>query len=241
MRTPLPLVLLTLATTTITAQNWTVGVPAAYKFSEVFVWGGGCYPGPDQNILFSGPDVFGMQYYAIVDAATPPGTNTISPYGLTPLNVGDTVELVNGALNSCFFPTGSGSMTLSLWMIGTPTTAGMVHPCTYNDLWMSNLMICPEGLSTGVDASCTVQAGTVGLAAAPTPGTGIELPSAANGWNLRVTDATVTNVELVNACGSVVASAGKGSIGTGTLPDGLYFAHISTANGTRTERFVIAR
>jgi hypothetical protein len=240
MKRTLPFFTAALLTSTICAQNWTVGVPAAFKFSAVMTWGGGCYPGSDQNIVLGGPDVFGMQYYAIVDSVTPAGTNTISPGGLTPLNAGDTVQLSNGGMNSCLFPTGSGTMYLSLWMIGTPTTAGQVHPCVYNDLWMSNLMICPEGLSTSISGTCTVQPGTVGLTDNPDIAQQLQFPSPANGNTLRILDPAVRSVEVFNACGSRMASITSGSL-VCDWSEGVYFVRVSSSEGVRSERMVVRR
>ena len=216
-------------------------MPVAFQWGQITMFGGGCYPGPDQNIIFSAPTVSGVSYRGIVTSVAPPGTNVISPLALTPINVGDTVDLVNGAPNSSYFPSSSGIIELALWAIGTPTTAGQVHPCTFSALWLSNLMLCPEGLSTNVPATCTVQPGATGLAEVPVASNGVQLPDASNGWILNVQDPAVRSVELINACGSVLANFQRGSYSAGALPNGLYFVRISTDAGTRTQRVVIAR
>lgn len=221
--------------------NWTVGVPVAFKLTELSVFGSGCTPNADLTIAFGAVMVDGVGYYAIVDAVTPPGSNTILPYGLAPLNVGDTVPLDMGGPNYCFFPSGSGSMTLSLWALGTPATAGQVHPCVYTTFWLSDIMICPEGLSTVLSNTCTVQAQSTGLGSVTVPSGGVTLPGPGNGWILRIADPAVTRTELINACGSLATATTNGSIDVGTVPDGLYFLRLTSDRDTRTQRVVITR
>jgi hypothetical protein len=69
----------------------------------------------------------------------------------------------------------------------------------------------------------------------------VELPSAANGWMLRVNDAAARKVEVLNTCGSVMVTLRNGSMGLGHLPDGLYFVRVTTWEGTRTLRTVLTR
>lgn len=240
MKRTLPLFSAILLTGSIMAQTWTVGVPAAFKWSQASYYSSGCYPGPDHNIYFEAPGVSGIQYVAIVDAVSPAATNQIAPYGTTPLNVGDTVVMVPGAPNSVYFPSGSGSMTLSYWAIGTPTTAGQSYPCTFSDLWMSNMMFCPEGISTMVQGTCTVQAGTTGIASVVADGPAITFPSAANGWTLSVSNSAFTSAQVLDATGKTIARRLPANLAG--FPDGIYLIRGTRADGTAsTHRFVVLR
>ena len=240
MKRTLPLFTAVLLTGSVAAQTWTVGTPAAFKWSQATYSGGGCYPGPDQNLFFSAPSVYGVQYVAIVDAVSPVATNQIAPYGLTPLNVGDTVEVVPGSPNSIYFPSGTGSMTLSYWAIGTPTTAGQSYPCTFSDLWMSNMMLCPEGLSTTVQGSCTVQAGTAGITGNVANDPAITFPSAANGWTLNVANSSLASAKVLDITGKTITR--KFPANLSGLPDGIYVVQGTRPDGTTsTHRFVLSR
>ena len=222
------------------AQNWTVGVPAAFKWSELTLTGGSCYPSPDQNVTYGAPTVSGMQYVAIVDVAVPPGVNSLAPGGTT-LDVGDTIPIFAGPPNSAYFPNGSGLLQLSFWVIGTPTTTGQFHPCTFNTLWLSNLLLCPEGLSKSVAASCIVQPGSVGVADIGPANNGIEMPNASNNWSFSIADPAVTSVEVFDVLGSRVANVRSGTVGLGGLPNGSYLVRLHGNGGTRTLRTVIHR
>lgn len=224
-----------------TAQNWTMGAPAAFKWSEMTVYGSDCGQTPDENLTFLAPSVNGVGYFAIVDALTAAGEVLITPHGTGPLHVGDTVQLETGSPNAVHFTQGTGNMTLSFWAIGTPTTVGQSYPCVFSDFWMSNMMFCPEGLTMNVAGGCTVQAGTAGIGALLPTTDPVELPSAGNGWLLRVKDSAGMQVELFNACGSRVAGLVRGTIGTASLPNGLYLARISGPGGQSVKRVVIAR
>lgn len=239
MRNAFPLIIALFGAPSAIAQNWIVGVPAAFKWSELTLFGG-CDPAPDQNITFSAPGVSGVEYVAIVDAVTPPGTNLIAPLGTGPLNVGDTVDLVVGPPNSVYFPSGSGSMSLSFWAIGTPTTAGQAHPCTFNALWLSNLMLCPEGLTKTVQATCTVQPGTVGIGGVDREGPAISFPSAANGWMLSARDAFRASAVVLDATGQVIARALPADLSG--RPNGVYLLQLTGTDGAvNVCRFVVSR
>ncbi len=238
MRNAFPLIIALFGVPSAIAQNWIVGVPAAFKWSELTLFGG-CDPAPDQNITFSAPGVSGVEYVAIVDAVTPPGTNLIAPLGPGPLNVGDTVDLVVGPPNTVYFPSGSGSMSLSFWAIGTPTTAGQAHPCTFNALWLSNLMLCPEGLTKTVQATCVVQPGTVEVQEAQANDV-LLLPSAANGWTLSAPGSHSGSALLLDATGQVIAR--KLPADLSGRPNGVYLLQVTRPDGTASvHRFVLSR
>ena len=240
MKRTLPLLSAILFTGSIIAQTWTVGVPAAYKWSQATYYGSGCNPGPDENIYFEAPAISGVQYFAIVDVVSPAGTNQLAPNGTTPLNVGDTVQLVPGAPNSVYFPSGSGNMTLSFWAIGTPTTAGQSYPCSFSEFWISNMMFCPEGLSLTVPASCTVQQGTAGVSAVATSGPSIIFPSAANGWTISVSANSFTSAKVLDITGRTITR--KFPANLSGYPDGIYLVQGTRPDGTAsTHRFVLSR
>lgn len=240
MKRTVPVLFAALVSASAIAQTWTVGVPAAYKWSQATYYGQSCSPGADQNIYFTAPNVSGVQYVAIVDAVSPAATNLVSPGGTAPLNVGDTVPLVSGAPNSVFFPSGSGNMTLSFWAIGTPTTAGQSYPCSFSDFWISNMMFCPEGLSLTVPASCTVQQGTAGVSAVAASGPSISFPSAANGWTISISASSYTSAKVLDITGRTIAR--KFPANLSGFPDGIYLVQATRPDGTAsTHRFVLSR
>jgi hypothetical protein len=82
-----------------------------------------------------------------------PGNDTLA--------TGDSILIPGGGnLYSLYFFLGGGLLDMSIKAVGVPTTVGQVHPCQPNNLWMSNLMICDEGLSPVINNNCMVEAGT---------------------------------------------------------------------------------
>ena len=239
MKRTLTLLLTATSIAITTAQNWTVGVPVNFQLTEVNLWGGGCFPTADQTFYIDPSAVSGIQHIAIVSAVTPPGVNTVVPGPPSPLSVGDTIILTGSGARSVYFPTGTGTLDLKIFAVGTPTTAGQVHPCVYNTLWISNLGICPEALSHNLSTTCTVQPGGVGIAEPPVQPS-IEFPSALNGWRLWAEGAA--RLDVVDATGSTIMTSTGNNADANGLVSGVYFARITGSDGDlRTLRFTITR
>lgn len=222
-----------------TAQDWTVGWPVDFQLTQMTVNGGGCYPNADATLNFPTSTVSGIVHVAIVTAVQPAGVNTIAPGSSGPLNVGDTVYFDTPGVRSCHFPQGNGTVSLDFRAIGIPTQEGQPHPCAFNQIWLSNLMLCPEGLSKGLSSGCTVQPSSLGLSGVVAGSNSVDLPNATNGWVLNVSGAAY-GAEVFDAVGNRMAAMGSGSLAF-TWPDGLYFVRIRSAAGVRTERVLVSR
>ncbi|MBL8001895.1 MAG: T9SS type A sorting domain-containing protein [Flavobacteriales bacterium] len=226
-------------TTTLTAQNWTVGVPVNMQVSEIAVNGGGCSPGPQATLYLDHPAVDGITYYYEVTSIVN-GVYTMVPGPAGILMVGDTIHVPANFITTVFNQQAAGSLQMRVIAAGTPTTAGQVHPCTASMFWMSNLMLCNEGLSTTLSSGCTVQPGsTQGIADLA----GSNAWFSNNGTSIRLTDASIRTAQLVDAQGRVVATTNNsgGMLELGTLPTGMYVVRAQRADGSvLSERVMLA-
>ncbi len=234
--------LLTLAcTTTLHAQNWEVGIPVDIQISTITVYGGGCAPGVQATLFMPLLPVDGITYYYRV-INTNGGTYTMVPGPANVLNVGDTVHFpitqIDGGLQRGQSRwAGNGGPRRR-----NPTTAGQTHPCASNDIWMSNLLLCNEGLTSQISLGCETQPSTVGIDEVNTALTFIA-PLAANGFELQVLDAQVRMVRVLDAQGRVVSTSTVATprMDLNTQPDGVYRAAGRTHRWTvLTQRFVLS-
>jgi hypothetical protein len=226
-------------TTATYAQNWAVGVPINVQVTEITVNGGGCSPGPQATLFLGAPPVTGMTYYYEVVSITN-GVYTMIPGPAGILAVGDTIHLGPGGANTVFNQQTSGSLQLRAKVQGTPTVAGQSHPCNTNSFWISNLLLCNEGLSTTLLSGCTTQDGsTIGISEL----TGESTWFVSNGNALRITDNSVRSAQVIDAQGKVVAATNTigGSLDLGTEPTGIYVVRAQRANGeVVTKRIVVS-
>lgn len=185
--------LVVLAMSLTNAQSWVVGQPVNMQLSSLGHYTGGCYPTADFNTTISGSPVSGVSYYVVINSVQPnsvyitPGNDTIA--------TGDSIKLTPGINTISFYGFGTaGLVDLIFVAMGTPTTAGQAHPCAANNIWLSNLLLCDEGLSLNLQNNCTVlsNAGLNDLAAASPI---LELPNAANNYQL-----SVTNINNLQTC-----------------------------------------
>lgn len=224
------------------AQNWTVGVPVDMSISYLTKYAFACAPNQadfTMNIILN--SVGGIQYMAIVDSVQDIAIlfNTTDT-----LNQGDTLYLTQGNNNySVSFVNGTGNISFNFKAVGTPTTAGQNHPCAFNDLWMSNLMLCNEGLTRNVQNTCTVDAATgiENLVAE----NDIVFPNASNNYMLSLNSSNkFDKVGIFDISGKLVISEERHSnknvaLNCQGLNSGIYFVSITQNNQTATYKFVI--
>lgn len=155
---------------TSTAQNWTVGVPVDMVITSNLFHSNFCFPTADQHFTVDGSITTGVNYYLYVDSVSPDSVY-IMP-GMDTLAVGDSIFLPSGGnLFSLYFFHGGGLLNMSVKAKGIPTVAFDEHPCQPNNLWMSNLMICDEGLSPIISNNCQVQPANFGVTGSSTNST----------------------------------------------------------------------
>lgn len=223
------------------AQNWIVGQAVDANLSSLIVYGGGCYPGIQALLNYSGPSVDGVAlYYKVVSIETD-GEYTMNPGTGSALIIGDLVPLT--AVGHQVYNTGTyGGLGLEVHAIGTPTTPGQTHPCAPNDLWMSNLLLCQEGLSNSASGGCVTEQST-GIAIAEEDRFAFMLPSVANGFRLQLADPALLAATVSDMHGRAVATiaGGQRSAELNSLAPGAYVVDAIRTNGHRVQRrFVLA-
>ncbi len=159
MKTLSTLLLSTLTIGSVSAQAWVVGQPVMFQLSEISVFGGGCFPAAQANLNFPLYPVSGITYYYLVTGHSSPGDYTMVPGPANPLLVGDTVHITSST-HAVYNTGGFGGLDLEIWAEGTPTVPGQVHICSFSMLWLSNLLLCEEGLINTSSASCETELST---------------------------------------------------------------------------------
>jgi hypothetical protein len=231
------------ATVSTQAQNWIVGAPIDMQISAITVFGGGCYPGVQANLFFPVTPVTGITYFYRV-LNTNGGSYTMVPGPANVRAVGDTVHVPTTQITEVYNTQLSGGLELEIRAEGTPTVGEEVHPCEYNDLWISNLLLCNETLSSLISTNCNTAVGSVGIDEASASTLRFIAPLAANGYQLQVIDTEVATSRVLDLQGRVVSSANGASprMDMGTQPDGVYVIQAERTNGqVLTQRFVLAR
>ena len=222
-----------LTASTSFAQNWIVGQQFDTQLSAVTVYGGGCYPAAQAVLAFGTTPVDGVYFYYKVISVSTDGEWTMLPGPVTALSVGDTVHM--NPVNQLVFNSGTyGAMQLEVWAEGTPTTAGQAHPCTFSDLWMSNLLLCNEGLSCTIASSCATEIGS-GMADTEVGTLTLIPPSPANGFNLQLTGGSINGGRILDLQGRMIATLSNAQQGVGldAVPNGVYVLDVVGADGSR--------
>lgn len=215
------------------SQNWIVGQAFDTQLSSITVHGGGCYPATQAILAFGTTPVDGVHYYYKVVGITTDGEYTMLPGPVTALSVGDTVHM--NPANHLVFNSGTfGGLELQAWAEGTPTTAGQAHPCAANDLWMSNLLPCNEGLSCAISSGCETEIGN-GITDNRTEAFALIAPSVGNGFNLQLTGGSISGGMILDLQGRVITTLANGQHGAdmSTMPDGVYVLDVAGADGSR--------
>lgn len=236
---------------TTQAQAWTAGVPMNQIIMPSFMVKSaaqlpGCFPDAAVTFNFVLPTVTGIQYYLKVTSIDPNSAYKLPT--LDTLAVGDSIA-VNGGSNSLslyyFAASASSAFNADLYAAGTPTTAGQAYPCATVQLWMSNLMICNEGLSAQVQGNCTIMSGPTETANLVTNELSIVSPTLLNNHQLgirglvgrntiHINSITGQPIKKVNAVNSTVI------IDCSMLSDGIYILMVDGVAGKQSSRFVIS-
>lgn len=236
------LVAISLFSITSFSQSWTVGQPVNMLLTSLTHSGGGCYPTDDFVFHIQGSQVTGVDYYAYV-MSVPPNTVYVMP-GNDTLAVGDSL-LISPGPNSVmvYFYGGSGSVTFDFRAIGIPTTAGQPHPCSTSSLWLSNLLICHEGLTASINNNCTVLPMTV-MIENGFSGAEIIFPNERNNYLLKAERShPVQRISIYGISGNeILRSNSLPEINCASLSNGIYFVTVLTAdNKLLTRKFVMNR
>lgn len=224
------------------AQNWSVGTPVDMSISYLTKYAFSCAPQPDFNMNIILNSVSGIQYIAIVDSVQ---DIAVIPSSNDTLNLGDTLFLSQGNNNyAVSFVNGTGNISFNFKAVGTPTTAGESHTCAFSDLWMSNLLLCNEGLTRNVQNNCTVDAAT-NLNSISSNNTIVQFPSASNQYQLQLSGLNMGNsINLVDITGKSLKLIGQTSNSTINIPcqdlkAGIYFISYTENGNITSTKFVI--
>lgn len=213
---------LSLATLALHAQNWLVNQPVDVQVSAVTVYGGGCFPATQAILNFSAPAVDGVTYFYKVIGITTDGEYTMVPGPAVALQVDDMIPV--SVQDNQVFNTGTfGGLELQVWAVGTPTMEGQAHPCSSSELWMSNLLLCNEGLTAIVQTNCATELST-GLTDMDRSTISYIPPSSMNGYQLQLTVNEPVSGRIIDMQGRVVAMFGtdQRTIDLSGLPGGVY-------------------
>lgn len=226
------------------AQNWTVGVPVDMSISYLTKYGFDCVQSNqadfNMNIILN--SVSGIQYLAIVDSV-----QNIAVINNTTdtLFQGDTLFLTQGNNNyAVSFLNGGGSISFNFKAVGTPTTAGQNHPCASSDMWMSNLLLCNEGLTLNVQNTCSVDDAT-SINQLNNSNTSLQFPNMSNQFQLQLNGVKNTNaVNLYDILGNQIPfkcqiNNSNISIPCQDLNAGIYFISLLHNNKPETHKFVL--
>lgn len=233
------------------AQTWTAGVPMNQIITPNFMVKDaaqlpGCFPGASVNFNFVLPSVGGVQYYLKVTSI-----DANSAYRMPTqdtLAVGDSIAVSSGSNTMSiyyFAASATSNFTADLYAVGTPTTAGQAYPCATVQMWISNLMICNEGLSAQVQASCTVMSGPTAVASTSLHEVHIVTPAASNHYQIELNNLTGTNsIQIVSATGQVVKQLQTREaalkLACNELADDMYVLKVSGDSGKYTTKFIVA-
>lgn len=234
----LPLLFASLAGASLSAQNWTVGVPVDLTYYSQPMYGG-CSPTPDYTFTLAPSPVSGVDYLLkVVFMNDPSGELVVEPGGI--LGLGDGLLIEEAVQRTFTLVGGATAATLEWRVIGTPTTPGQAHPCAASDFWISNMMFCPEGLIPVISNDCTVQ---VGMSIGEVAGQGTS-PAwiVATGGLLHLQPGSQGELEVLDLTGKRLMHEpvhGAAVIPFTGFPAGIYLAVLTEGQGRRVSRFLL--
>lgn len=208
----------------------------------------GCFPTSSVDFHFYLPTVAGVQYYFKITSIDPnsaymmPGNDTLA--------IGDSIAVNAGNdTRSVFYFASAASMPFiaDLYAAGTPTTAGQFYPCNItNQMWISNQMICQEGLSAQVSGGCSVQTNPTQITDQTISSIEFISPTSSNQYQLELNKVNApSQVKLFSLTGELLLSknipVGSSSMDCHSLPSGMYLVVLSNKYGTRKEKLVITQ
>jgi hypothetical protein len=221
------------------AQMWTVYVPVDTLLTQLGRNVGGCFPSADFTFTFPGSPVTGVDYLLIVKQ-TPTGTVNMTPIGGT-IAINDTLVLVPGTQTyNVYCNSGTGLVSFDFVAKGTPLVANQAYPCSVSQLWLSNLMICPDGLSNNPPNNCLTQIAT-GLNEPAADDYNIIFPGDHNNGHLEVTG-DFTHVMVTDINGRTFRpelKSGHALFNLSGVPAGMYTVIISNGSRKTTRKFSV--
>jgi len=230
----------------LTAQNWNVGQPISMLLTDLQLTSDNCWNQGNQNddiIFFPNSLVDGVDHVYVINA-TSQGVGFGSPTNT--VTVGDTIKITQPFQQfEIFFTNGAGgSLSLSVYAVGTPTLPNQAHPCVANMLWISNFLICNTGFNNNIATNCLTQTATVVVEdEANMPQ--VVLPTRSNGYILSVQgDITgAAELRIYDITGAIVAAGGRSAmqagITLGDLREGVFFYSLAVDGKEHTEKFVV--
>lgn len=247
MKKILLLLIIVIKVSSVDAQQWVVGqpvnqliLPSAFGYSALQ----GCYPSASAGWSLNVPTVPGIQFALVVKSADPnsmyilPGNDT--------LNVGDTVKINSGnfMMSLYYFSPLAPTQPLMFDFVATgiPTQAGASYPCNLSMLlFLSNLLICPEGISGNIPASCTVQLNSSLEENEEIPGT-INWPSELNNYMISIADLKPnTHISLYTIQGNLVqelvTSNTEAQINLADKASGIYILKMQYGDNVVSHKF----
>jgi hypothetical protein len=233
-------------TSVASAQDWTVGEPVnMLLYTQTFY--GGCNPNADYTWTFPTSPVTGVDYLVKITAMDPPnGVVAIVP-GLPDGGLGDELVFNTTVQRTVTFGNSTTSAVLEFRAQGTPTTAGQTHPCSASPFWISNLMLCPEGLIPNVNDGCTVQGGATSVSCYALSKPGLQWPTTPNGQRLLISlpSFETATVRIVDVSGRLMLSRKMGenaALDLSGFTEGAYVLDLVRSTGSViTKRFMISR
>jgi len=242
--------LLFIATSSICAQNWTVGQAVNLHLSDLVLNSDGCWNLGMQNddlIYFPNSLVDGVEHLYIINFANPPGSVGFgAPNNI--VNGGDTVYITSPNQQFPIYFTGGpgGQMDISVYAVGTPTMPGQNHPCAFSSFWIQNLLICNTGINNNIPTNCVTQTSTDVEDVLSHQEVEVVLPSLANGQQLIAKNVSEkAQLRVFDIVGNEVASATVSTMTSGIslsgMREGIYFYSLINNGEEITAKFVLTR
>jgi hypothetical protein len=131
--------------------------------------------------------------------------------------------------------------------IGTPTTSGQLYPCNASNNWLSNLLLCHEGLTSTLQNNCNVQLST-GIKEQRNLSYEVSMPEEINNYSLLIKNSSsVKQIYITSLPGTKIMvknnfGGEKMEMDCSTFKNGIYFLTIvSSDNQIVSRKFSLVR
>ena len=121
-----------------------------------------------------------------------------------------------------------------------------IMPNITNQLWMSNLMFCPDNWTAQVSGACSVQSNPTQITDQTISSIDFISPTSSNQYQLELNKVNApSQVKLFSLTGELLMTknipAGSSTMDCHSLPSGMYLVVLSNEYGTRKEKLVITQ
>lgn len=212
-------------------QNWTVGTAVDDTLAKYtgYVWDG-CYPGASILLNCYPGAVAGVTYYFVITSAS----DSIETTGGVSVFPGDSLLVTSSPIEFYNQSSPVVSMTGIVIAVGTPTASGETFSCGNSGMWLSNLLLCQEGLTAIYPNMCSVSAST-GIAGASASGADLKVYQMADRWEVQGTS-RLAKIAVYSLSGMMVYNSTEVSSGSATIPhhdlsSGIYLLQAVKADG----------